>query len=316
MTSLPLLILGLGALWAGALVTVRGAVEFAEIRGLSKGFVGLAVLAIGTDLPELVVAIGASVQQLQGQSASALVLGSAIGSAVAQGTLVIGIAGLVAYMPIAPRMVRRDAAILLVAIAFTQVVALDGAVDRFEGGAMVLAYVMYLIALYQAERGRSTNDAAEHTSFAPRLHSPLVSIGVGMVIVTASAHLVVTQVMQLAESMGVGQGMVAVMLVGLGTSLPELALSVRAASDGQAGLSVGNIIGSNIFDLLIPVGVGAAMHPLIVEPLFVTYDIPALFLCTLALVFFLVRRRGLQRSEAIALVGLYVGYASVRLLLG
>ena len=83
MSNIPILVLGLLALWAGSLVTVRGAVRFADARGLSKGFVGLAILAIGTDVPEFVVAVSASIQQLQGQDTSAIVFGSAVGSAIA-----------------------------------------------------------------------------------------------------------------------------------------------------------------------------------------------------------------------------------------
>lgn len=275
----------------------------------------MAVLAVGTDVPEFVVAVGASIQQLQGQATSDIVFGSAVGSAIAQGTIVLGIAGLTAYLPIAPRMIRRDAVILLVVIILLEAIAIDGRVDRLDGLVMILAYAMYLIALLQAERGHKKVALAEPDAGAFRRAPPLAVIGIGLVIVALAAHVVVAQVIEFADRIGVGQGLVAVMLVGLGTSLPELALSMRAALDGEPGLSIGNILGSNIFDLLIPIGFGAVIHPLTVDSLFVSYDVPALFLCSAALLAFLIRRRGLQRGEAIALLVLYSGYASFRLLL-
>ena len=99
--------LGLLGLWGGTLLTVRGAVELSERHGLSQGFVGLTVLAIGTDLPELLVSISGSVQQLQGIEASGVIVGNATGSAMAQGTLALGVAGLVGYLGVAPRMVAE-----------------------------------------------------------------------------------------------------------------------------------------------------------------------------------------------------------------
>jgi cation:H+ antiporter len=102
----------------------------------------------------------------------------------------------------------------------------------------------------------------------------------------------------------------------LGTSVPELVLSVGAASKGNGSLAMGNVIGSNIFDLLVPVGVAALLHPLLVAGDTTSFDLPALALGTVALLLFSLRKRGLQRSEAIALVAIYLGYASLRVMIG
>lgn len=307
-----LLLLGLGGLWGGTLLTIRGAVQLAERYGLSHGFVGLAVLSVGTDLPELVVALSGSMQQLQGVEASGVIVGSAFGSAITQGTLVLGVAGLFGYLPVAPRMVRRDGAVLILSIALAAALAFDGIVTRLEGTVMMLAYLIYFVSLVQAEAKK-----AQPEELVPdgRLPAPL-SIGLGIVVVTLAAHVVVTVGIDIASAIGVSQTLLGVIFVGIGTSLPELALSVRAAMQNHSSLSVGNVIGSNIFDLLMPVGVGAAIYPLTVADSTVFFDFPALLLTTLALVFFLVRKRGLQRSEAISLVAIYAGYAALRVLLG
>jgi len=302
--------LGLLGLWGGTLLTVRGAVELSERHGLSKGFVGLTVLAIGTDLPELLVSISGSVQQLQGIEASGVIVGNATGSAMAQGTLALGVAGLVGYLGVAPRMVRRDGLTLLLAIGLTTALTFDGYVGHFEGAALLLAYLIYLVALVQEEshNGHSRGPPAKAGT------SPALSIGFGLVTVILAAHIVVTEAVVLAEAWGIGQTVLGVLIIGAGTSLPELALAVGAARKGHASMSVGNVLGSNIFDLLVPVGLGAAIHPLIVAPETLYFDLPALTLATVALLIFLTRRRGLQRHEAVALVVLYVGYATIRVL--
>ncbi|MBT8338323.1 MAG: sodium:calcium antiporter [Gemmatimonadetes bacterium] len=313
MTSLLLLLLGLVGLWRGTLWAVRGAVELSERYGISQGFVGLAILAIGTDLPELVVAVSASIEQIRGTEASGMIVGSALGSVVAQGTLVLGVAGLFGYLPVARRMVKRDGTTLLLGVVLAAAVAADGLITRGEGLVLFLVYGVYFVALWQAEW---SGEAAEEDTLAAAPFSASRSIVLGVAVVLVSAHFVVTGGVELAESLGVSQTLLAVILVGLGTSLPELALSIRAATERRAALSVGNVIGSNIFDLLVPIGVGAMLHPLLVERTTVSFDLPALAVATVLLLVLLLRRRGLQRWEAVVLLGFYLAYAGIRVGLG
>ncbi|MBT8404210.1 MAG: sodium:calcium antiporter [Gemmatimonadetes bacterium] len=313
MTSLLLLLLGLVGLWRGTLWAVRGAVELSERYGISQGFVGLAILAIGTDLPELVVAVSASIEQIRGTEASGMIVGSALGSVVAQGTLVLGVAGLFGYLPVARRMVKRDGTTLLLGVVLAAAVAADGLITRGEGLVLFLVYGVYFVALWQAEW---SGEAAEEDTLAAAPFSASRSIVLGVAVVLVSAHFVVTGGVALAESLGVSQTLLAVILVGLGTSLPELALSIRAATERRAALSVGNVIGSNIFDLLVPIGVGAMLHPLLVERTTVSFDLPALSVATVLLLVLLLRRRGLQRWEAVVLLGFYLAYAGIRVGLG
>jgi cation:H+ antiporter len=305
-----LFLLGLAGLWGGTLLTVRGAVEVSERHGLSQGFIGLTILAIGTDLPELLVSVSGSLQQLRGIESSGVIVGNAIGSAMAQGTLVLGVAGLFGTMGIAPRMIRRDGLTLLLAIALTTILFWDGDVGRLQGAALLIAYLIYFVSLVQAEHGHGE----EKTHRDARGLSPMFALFVGLVTVILAAHVVVTEGVELADSWGISQTLVGVLLIALGTSLPELALSVGAMRQGHASLSAGNIIGSNIFDLLVPVGLAAVIHPLVVDATTTTFDLPAVALATAALLVFMTRRRGLQRGEAISLIGLYAAYAVLRLL--
>jgi len=306
--DIVLLILGLLGLWGGTLLTVRGAVDLSERHGLSQGFIGLTVLAIGTDLPELLVSISGSVQQLQGIDASGVIVGNATGSAITQGTLVLGVAGLTGYLSVARRMIWRDGLTLLLSLVILGLLGHDGRVGRFEGASLLVAYLIYVVALFQAE-----DHGGEEKARAPKGRmSPYFALAVGLVTVVLSAHVVVTEAIELADAWGISQTVLGVLIIGAGTSLPELALSVGAARTGHASLSVGNVIGSNIFDLLVPVGLAAAISPVAVAPGTIFFDLPALGLATVALLIFLLRRRGIQRREALALVVLYVGFAVLR----
>jgi len=305
-----LLLLGLLGLWGGTLLTVRGAVLLSERHGLSKTFVGLTVLAIGTDLPELFIAVSASLQQIRGIEASGIIVGNAIGSTMAQATLVVGVAGLFGYLRVSPRMVRRDGTTLLLAIVMALFLGLDGMISRVEGIVMLIAYALYVIALSQGERGRKRNDLP-----APGKVPTPILILVGLSTVTLAGHVVVTEGVALAETWGMSQTLLGVFILGFGTSVPELALSIGAARDGHGSLAVGNAIGSCVFDLLVPLGLGAALHPLLVGRNTLVLDLPALAIGSVALLYFLFRKRGVQRWEAWSLVFLYVGYAIVRVLL-
>jgi cation:H+ antiporter len=313
--SFVLLVAGVFGLWVGTQFAVAGAVRLSERFGLSEGFVGLAILSLGTDLPEVVVAVGGSVQQLRGIEASGVIVGSALGSVIAQGSLVIGIAGLVSYLPVAPTMVRRDGAVLLLSVAAVAVVVWDRSVTPVEGAVLLLAWGIYMASLLFGERRRRPVEVEEVESIEAlktRMPPP-VEIALGLLLVTFGAHAVVTGAIGLAETLGVSQTMLGVVLIGAGTSLPELALSVRAAIEKRASMSVGNVIGSNIFDLLVPVGLAAVIHPLRVEAGTMTFDLPSLIVLSCVLLFFLRRRRGVQRHEALTLVILYVVYVVLRI---
>lgn len=312
--SFVLLVAGVLGLWVGTQLAVGGAVRLSERFGLSEGFVGLAILSLGTDLPEVVVAAGGSLQQLRGIDASGVIVGSALGSVIAQGSLVIGVAGLVTYLPVAPTMVRRDGAVLLLSIAAVTVVVWDRSVGQVEGAVLMLAWGIYLATLIFGERRRRPLEPEEVESIEAikARMAPQLELALGLCVVAVAAHGVVVGAVGLADRLAVSQTMLGVVLIGAGTSLPELALSVRAAVEKRASMSVGNVIGSNIFDLLVPVGLAAAIHPLTVEDTTISFDLPALFALSLVLLFFLRRRRGVQRNEALALVLLYGGYAVLR----
>ncbi len=312
MTHLLLLLLGLIGLWVGTELAIRSTLRIAFRHGISHGFLGVTVLAVGTDLPELVVAVDGGLQQLRGIEASGVVLGNALGSCLAQISVVLGTAGLFGYLSIGPRALRRDGIMLLLAIALFGLVGLDASVTRTEGAILVVAYLGYYALLFRTER-------VNHKLTAQRGrtgYEDALAIAAGLAAVLFSAELVVDHAIALAERFEVRQTLVGIFLIGAGTSLPELALSVSAARKGSAGLSVGNLIGSDTFDLLIPIGVSAVIHPLTVERELMAFDLPMLGAISIAALVFLRFRRGLQRSEALGLITLFAIYAVAKLVLG
>ncbi len=311
MVHFVFVVAGIMGLWLGTELALRSTIELAERRGLSHGFLGLTVLAVGTDLPELVVAIQGGLSQLGGVETAGIVVGNAVGSAITQGSLVLGVAGLFGYLRLAPRMIRRDGGVLVFSIAVVALLAADGQLDRLESGALLGAYAIYFVSLLQAER------SGPKASSKPRGGETLLVLGIlgGLVLVVFSAEFVVGGAVALAKLQGWDQTVVGLLLIGAGTSLPELALSLGAAAKGRTGLSVGNIIGSNIFDLLVPLGVSGMIYPLSVSASTLVIDLPFLALLTLAALVFFVRKRGLQRNEAIAMIVLYSSFAVLRILL-
>ncbi len=309
MWTLALLILGLAGLWAGTELALRATVELAKRLDVSERFLGLTVLAVGTDLPELVVTVDGGIQQLRGIDTSGVVIGNAIGSAITQGSLVLGVAGLLGYLHIGGKVIRRDFFVLVMIAGILVLLGVDGELSRWDCGVLVLLYAVYWGVQARGEKLDTKIRGRRDTKWL-RLMLPIV---VGVVIVIFSAELVVGNAVEVATAWGMNQAVIGVILIGAGTSLPELALSLGAAAKGKASLSIGNIVGSNIFDLLIPIGASGLIHPIAVGIGTLAIDLPFLVLATVVAAVFFVWRKGLQRVEAGALVALYVAFAVVRI---
>lgn len=302
------MILGLVALWQGTDFALEGALRISSRFGVSRGFVGLTVLAIGTGLPELVVGVVGGMEQLAGVEASGVVVGNMTGSVVTQGAVVLGVSGLLSHLRLAPRMIRRDGIILLLAIGLFALVGSDGRIVRSEGAVLIVGYAIYLVALFQAER--SGKDAPKPTE--GRAIVDLLTVTLGLATVVVAAHVVVVNAISIADDWNVSQTVVGIFLVGAGTSLPELALSVRAAAKGQSSMSVGNVIGSNTFDLMVPVGASSAIFPLTVSRDVMIIDIPVMAIVTVTALVFFIRKKGLQKGEALTLLVMYGAYLILR----
>jgi cation:H+ antiporter len=307
--DIVLLIFALAGLWFGTEVTIKGAVSIAKRYGVSEFVIGLVVLSIGSDLPELSIAIDAGFKNLAGGNYSDVVVGSALGSSLGQIGFVLGFVGLLSYLTLPRGVVYRHGSTLLGSLMLVALFGFDGIVTFTEGAALLLVYAIYLVALMNEV---NVGTAIEQTSDLSFWRSVLYLV-TGLAIVVGIAELTVSSAVEVARTLGLSESLVAVILIGLGSSLPELSISVAAVSKGHHRLSVGNLIGSNVFDTLVPIGAAAVIAPLSFDAGLLRFETPYLFFVTAVVMFFFLRKRGIQRWEAAVVLALYCAYVLIKL---
>lgn len=300
-----LIITGLIGLWIGTKWIINGATGIAKRFNLSHSFVGVAILAVGTDLPEVFVTIKASILNLEGIESSGIVTGNAIGSSISQITFILGVAGLLLNFTMAKKDLWRDGIALLTSIVLLFAFGIDGIITRLEGVILLLMYLVYYIILLR-NKTVNTDDNADVKNYSNTALALFLLTGFSVLIL--SSHLVVDNAMKLAEKWGVAQSFIGIVIIGLGTSLPELAVSVGAAIRKSAGMSVGNIVGSNIFDGFIPIGLGATISTTNMEDNLLKFDLPVLASVTLLVLIFLKTKRGISKPEGIVLIAIFLLY--------
>ncbi len=309
MLELLWLILGLTGLWLGTELVIKGAINIANYYELSQLFVGIAVLAIGTDLPEIVIAVNASFQNVfQGVEASEIIIGNSIGSSFIQISFVLGTVGLFGYLTLTKRHIFEDGVMMLGSILLVILLGFDGKITRVDGGVLVIVYFIYYFSLFHREHVRKKISKRLNKS----IRKNILYLLFGVFVVVFTSELVVDNAIIFAEKFDIRQSFVGIIIIGLGTSLPELALSLNAARKKAIGLTVGNLIGSNIFDLLVPVGVGASITEIQFETSLVRFDLPFLFLLSFVVLFFFHKKKGLQKVEAVILIGFFVLYTALK----
>jgi len=304
-----LLALGIIGLLIGTELAVGGAIHIAKRHGLSEFVVGLIVLSIGSDLPEIAVAIGAGLKTLLEQDASGVVVGSAIGSVIAQIGFVLGVTGLVGYLTLPRRYIFRHGAILLGATLLLFLAAADGTMSRLEGVSLIVVYLIYLVVLLS----REAVPADAQVTVSGNGAWPWTRVFIGLAAIAGASELTVSSVVDIAVRWEVSEAVISVLIIGIGTSLPELSISLAAILKKKAHLSVGNIIGSNIFDTLLPISAAALIAPVAFTPEAIYFDLPYAFGITVVVLYLFWRRYGLQRWEALLILGLYALYAGIKL---
>ena len=305
-----LIITGLIGLWLGTKWIINGALGIAKRFNLSHSFVGVAILAVGTDLPEVFVTVKASILQLRGIESSGIITGNAIGSGISQITFILGIAGLLLNFTMLKKDLMRDGIALLTSIVLLFVFGIDGDVTRLEGAIMLVIYLFYYIILVR-NKTINADDNSAGKDYSNIVLSLFLLFGFSVLIL--SSHLVVENAMKLAEKWGVAQSFIGIAIIGLGTSLPELAVSVGAAIRKSSGMSIGNIIGSNIFDGFIPIGLGGLISTTNMEANLLKFDLPVLLAVTLLVLIFLKTKRGISKPEGIILITIFLIYIATKL---
>ena len=310
LTDLFLTASGLVILVLAGEATVRGAVGLARVLGVSPAMIGLTVVAFGTSAPELMVSVQASID-----GAPDIAVGNVVGSNIANILLILGAGALIAPLICAPGMVRRDGAAMIFALVLLCGLGLSGTIVAWQGALMILGLVGYVGGSYLVDRRNGTAVAelhareAEETAGVPQT-SILVALYlvVGLFGLVFGAHLLVDGAVGVARAAGVSESVIGLSLVAIGTSLPELAATVVAAWRRHTDVAIANVLGSNLFNVLLILGAASLVAPLPVAPDIVDIDLWVMLGSGLVLIPIMITGWHVSRREGIFLLVLYAAY--------
>jgi cation:H+ antiporter len=308
-----LILLGLAVLLVGGDLLVRGAVGLATSMRIPPLLVSLTIIAFGTSAPELVVSVTSVLSHQPG-----IAIGNIIGSNIANVLLVLGLPALV--YPISahvPGLRRHGVAMLIATAAFAGVAYYYGALQQTVGAvlfACIILYVLFLALMARKTRGQDpvVDEVAEYAVGAKdNIGATILYIIAGLIGLPVGAHLLVTSGSSLAAELGVRAELIGLTIVAFGTSLPELATVVAAAFHKKSDVAIGNVVGSNIFNIFAVGGAAglAGVAPFGAESL--RLDLPAMIAAALALAFFIFARRDIGRLTGLLFVLAYVGFIAV-----
>jgi cation:H+ antiporter len=299
--TLSLLVLGLALLFGGGEALVRGGVSLALRFGLSPLIVGLTVVAFGTSLPELLVSVQAALS-----GSPDIAVGNVVGSNIANILLILGATAVIAPITMAFKTVSRDLVVMIAAAVVMLGLGWAGLIERWMGLAMLAALIAYL---FFACRNTPCEEDPSDTSMSKLLwwQEALAILG-GLVALMVGANLLVGSATDIARTFGVSEAVIGLTIVAVGTSLPELAASLVAAIRRQSDIAIGNVVGSNIFNILAILGITAMIEPVTVSPEMTGMDIPVMIGVSLLLTGLIFALNGLGRIVGAGFLGLYGSY--------
>ncbi len=283
-----LFVVGLGFVAGGAHLFVRGASGLAVSFGVSPLVIGLTVVAYGTSAPELAVSLRASMAQ-----ASDVAIGNVVGSNIYNIVLILGLASLAVPLSVSRQLLIRDVPLMIGLSIVLVLMSADGRIQRIEGVLLAAACAAYTTYSLRTSR-REVRDARllhgapatdEHVlPFRVRWGFPIAKVLIGTGVLVLGAGWVKDGAVDIAQHLGVSELVIALTVVAIGTSLPELATSVAASMHGERDMAVGNAVGSNIFNILLVIGVAAAFSPggLAVAPQALHFDMPVMLALAVA----------------------------------
>ncbi len=312
-------IAGLVFLVGGAELMVRGAARLAAAFGISPLVVGLTVVAFGTSAPELAVTVKSA---YAGQAD--LALGNVVGSNIANILLILGAASLITPLTVATQLVRFDVWIMIITSLAVGALGFNGQIGRFEGLLLALCLAIYIVHGVWKSRRESAKAIAEYEAeFGPKEPLSTRTVGrnvvyviVGLVLLVAGAGWLVDTAVAFARAWGVSELVIGLTIVAIGTSLPEVATSIVASLKGERDIAVGNAVGSNIFNVLAVLGIGAAVSPagIPVPVNALQFDIPVMCAVAIACLPIFFNGYRISRWEGALFLAYYAAYLAFLIL--
>lgn len=307
--SILLLIIGFFFLIKGADLFVEGASSIAKKFNVPSMVIGLTIVAMGTSAPEAAVSITSS---LAGQNDMSVA--NIVGSNFFNILIVLGVSSIIAKLPVEKGTIKKDAPFLLLVTALLLLFGLNLNISRIEGLILLAVFTYFLVdTIKSAKKGsqETANEAAttmdvEVTEQSSMLKTILLSI-IGVVGIVLGGDMVVNSATNIATSFGMSANLVGLTIVAIGTSLPEFVTSVIATKKGETEIAIGNIIGSNIFNILFVLGLATTISPITIST-FALIDIIFMVAITVLLYFFMKKDNSLVKSQGIIFLVVYVAY--------
>ena len=311
------MVLGLLLLLIGAEVLVRGASKLAASWGISPLIIGLTVVAFGTSSPELAVSLKAVASGQAG-----IAMGNVVGSNIFNVLFILGIAAIISPLIVSRQLIRLDVPLMIAASVLVLVFAQDGSLSRIEGGMLFVALLLYVVFLVVQGRKEGKANAKEvavdaeilSPSASPKRESHwLVNVGmvvIGLVLLVQGSNWLVEGAVFIAASLGVSEVVIGLTVVAAGTSLPEVVTSIMASIKGERDIAVGNVVGSNLFNLLGVLGLSSLLAPggIPLTESFIGFDLPVMAVVAFACLPIFFSGGVISRWEGFVLFGYYVVY--------
>jgi len=294
-----LFLFGITLLTAGGEALIRGSLAAAKRLGVSPLLSGLVIVGFGTSAPELVVSVNAAID-----GRPDIAIGNVVGSNIGNIMLILGVCALITPLAVKPLALRRDAVTVVAAGMLFSILVGGSALGRMDAAMFLGALAAYLAWAYWSERFHAAPSGELHQAEGEELSTvpksvlwTVIATVLGLLLLVTGSQIFLTGAIGLAAHFGVPEAVIGLTLVAVGTSLPELSISVIAAIRRHADVAVGNILGSNIFNLLGILGVSALLQPLPVHQRILQFDQWVMLGASLLLLFFLYTGRRLTRAE-------------------
>ena len=291
---------------------VDGAAVSAKYAGIPSLLIGMIVVGFGTSAPEMLVSAMAAAD-----GSPELALGNALGSNIVNIGLILGITALIAPIAVHSNIVKKELPLLLVVSVLFALLIVDGGLSRFDAGVLLLGFFSFMgWSIYSGLKSKNdslaTDVEQELNVQTMSLKAAIVWLVVGLVVLIISSRLLVWGAVSIAEVMGISDLIIGLTIVALGTSLPELAASIAAARKGEHDIAIGNVIGSNIFNILAVTGIAGMIAPAVnLSPDLLSRDWLAMLSLSIFLLIFAYGHRGIgrvNRAEGIGLLLIFIAY--------